>query len=107
MNNFRKQVKECKKILEHFLSNNKDLIICSDNCRGPIDRDVVNHLMSLDYEEFLEEDISVGYQIGGVSERALCELVNEEKIFDGRNGKYKLQETYGPMSVRSFEAWKV
>jgi hypothetical protein len=99
-------LQRCKLVLEEFFLNCDYIPICSDNCTLYLDDLVAKYLVKSDHNEFLVEDISYGPMVGGVSERALIDFAREGKVFDGKDGKYKLRETYGPHSSRMFEAWK-
>lgn len=94
----------CKAILEKFLRTSPDIILCSKNYRGGVDDEVLRYLLEEGHEEFLAADASNGPQIGGLSEGALCDFVRSGRVFDGKHGRFRLQERYGPMSVRYFEA---
>ncbi len=95
----------CKLLLEEFLLNGV-INICSSNSTDYLDGYVKDYLLEKGHPEFLEKDISYGYQVGGISEATLISFAREKKIFNNKkSGKFRIKETYGVNSVRLFEAW--
>ena len=107
MDQDKKDLEDCKKILEEFLETFEHIPINSNNFIATIDSTVAWYFKKNGHTKYLVNDISYGPMVGGISERALCDFVREEKIFKGVKGDYKLEETYHVHSVRAFEAWPV
>jgi hypothetical protein len=95
---------KCKKVLEDFLLNTEWLPICSKNVVDYLDSDIAHYLVKNGYREFLVEDVSFGPQVGGVSERVLIDFARSGRVFEGRAGRFRVEEDYGPHSVRCFQA---
>lgn len=95
---------ECRLVLEELLLNSPNIPLCTKNNISYIDNLVRDYLLQKGHDEWLAHDVSYGAQVGGISEAALCSFVREKRVFDGKKGRYKIQESYGPMSVRSFQA---
>lgn len=101
---YKKQVDACKAVLEKYLLNEKLIPICSENTRAGIDSLIARHLVNTGHHEWLIHDVTQGYQVGDISERALMQFCNEQKIFKGKAGTFVLEENYAIHSVRYFEA---
>ena len=100
----RNEAKQCRKVLEDFLETSNEVIICSRNVTSYLDGDIARYLQRKEHESWLEKDVTAGYQVGGISEKVLCDFVKERKEFKGVEGKFKIGIEYGPMSVRNFKA---
>lgn len=94
---------ECKRLVTRFLKESEGLPICTPNFRFTIDRMLASFLMANGGERFLVTDVTEGPQVGGMSENVMCELSGS--TIKGKSGRFTVRETYGPMSVRSFELW--
>lgn len=94
---FRKKVDNCKLVLEDFLKNSEDILVSSENCEWYIDNTIFTYLEKKRFD----------YMLGDVSERALLDFYQQEKIFDGKVGKFKLDVKYETHSQRRFKAWPV
>ena len=103
----KQRAQRCRRVLIKALEDIEWLPICSENMRGTVDPQLAAYLQERGHEEFMSCDVTEGYQIGGLSENVLVKFVHEGRVFDGKSGRFKLKTTYGPMSVRSFEAWPV
>jgi hypothetical protein len=98
---------KCKSVLEDFLLNDPHIPLCQKNNTAYIDDAVVRHLLSTGHQDFLIKDISFGYQVGRASDSVLEAFAREERIFEGKAGRYKIEVVYGPFSERSYKAWPV
>jgi hypothetical protein len=96
---------KCKAILEDFLLNSDQIPICSKSSTIYLDSCVARYLIKEGHEDFLVEDVSLGPQVGGVSQKALIDFAQEQKVFDGKSGRYKIKIDYVVHSARVFEAW--
>jgi|SRR3989344_685525 len=98
-------LEKCKSLLEEFLLN-ANINICSSNSTDYLDGYVKDYLIEKGHTEFLEKDVSYGYQVSGISEAALICIAREKKIFNNKKvGKFRIKESYGVHSVRLFQAW--
>lgn len=98
-------VGQCKIVLEELLLNSPDIPLTTKNCICYIDDLIKDYLLEKKHDDWLSQDVSFGAQVGGVSESALCSFSNEARIFNNPYlGRYKIETSYGPMSVRSFKA---
>ena len=98
-------IKKCKEVLEDFLLTSEDILISTGNRDAYLDSDIANYLLKNKYKQYLVEDVSSGFQVGGISEIALIHFAREKKIFEGKVGKFYIEETYAEHSVRLFQAW--
>lgn len=96
---------ECKKLIMRFFAESDWLPMCSENCRLTVDWHLADWMIKNGGKEFLSQDVTAGYQVGGVSELVLCSL--QGKTIRGKAGIFKIEPTYGMHSVRSFELWPV
>ncbi len=99
------EIEKCETILKFFFKKSRDIHVNTERSISNIDNQVKNYLLEQGYAEWLVKDISSGYQVGGISEKALCNLVESGETFNNKHvGKYTLEVDHGPMSVRSFMA---
>lgn len=81
-------IDRCKLLLEEFLQTSSDIVICSKQHISSIDAAVLRYLLKVGHKEFLVTDVSHGPQVGGLSEAALYDFAVNEKVFDGKLGRF-------------------
>jgi hypothetical protein len=95
---------ECRRIIEECLLSRKPIPFSTENVSTSIDCVVVDHLKQSNGGRFMDDDVSLGPQIGGVSEKVLIDLAQSRRVFRGEAGTYQLRIKYDSHSVRLFEA---
>lgn len=98
---------ECREVLEELLLTSPDVPLCTRNSVFYLDNFVRDYLLEKGKESWLLKDVSYGWQVGNLSEGVLCSFAQSERIFDGKSGRFRVQEAYGLCSVRCFQAVSV
>ena len=102
------QVTECRGVLEKFLEECSTIPLNTPTNVSYLDGIIRDYLLEQNHEDWMVSDVTQGPQVGGISEGVLCSFVSQRRIFRNPHvGNYRIDESYGEMSVRCFKAFPV